>query len=234
MTSMACIVMASGLMFATTLRTVARRPAIIHALTLSIILGSLYALLLDTGGGMVATLGRNPTLTGRTELWQQVIALSGNPLVGTGFESFWLGSRIEKLWSMYWWHPNESHNGYLEIYLTLGWIGVSLMAGIMVIGYRNAVVAFRRNSEFGRLMLAFFVASTVYNLTEAGFRGTDPIWFVFIWACMVIPALRETGNPSPQDLVLYPPPRDRGLISQTVCFGTAKISSREKRENLRK
>lgn len=195
MTSMACLVIASGLMVATTFRSIARRPGILHALTLSTILVSLYALLLDTGGGMVATLGRNPTLTGRTDLWQQVIALSGNPFVGTGFESFWLGSRIEKLWSMYWWHPNEAHNGYLEIYLTLGWIGVSLMAVVMVAGYRNAVAAFRQNPEFGRLMLAFFAATAVYNLTEAGFKGTDPIWYVFIWACMVVPGVKKKDVP---------------------------------------
>lgn len=219
MTSMACLAIACGLMVATTLRSVARRPGILHALTLATVLVSLYALLLDTGGGMVATLGRNPTLTGRTDLWQQVIALAGNPFVGTGFESFWLGSRIEKLWSMYWWHPNEAHNGYLEIYLTLGWVGVCLMAGVMVAGYRNAVGAFRKNAEFGRLMLAYFAATAVYNLTEAGFKGTDPIWFVFIWTCMVVPVAKRKELQSSLSAAL------EGALPQTLAGTTNPVGT---------
>ena len=84
----------------------------------------LFALFFDTGGGAVEALGRNSTLTGRTEIWKLVLGMANNPIFGAGYESFWLGERLQKLWHYYWFPINEAHNGYIEIYLNLGWIGV--------------------------------------------------------------------------------------------------------------
>ena len=77
-------------------------------------------------------MGRDSTLTGRTEIWTHVLWVAGNPLLGTGFESFWLGDRLANVWSIM---PGiqEAHNGYLEVYLNLGWIGVTLLAVIGLI-----------------------------------------------------------------------------------------------------
>src|SRR6266850_1226315 len=87
-----------------------------------VVLVSFSTLFLDVGGFALETMGKDPSLTGRTKIWDLVLGLSGNPLFGTGFESFWLGPRLERIWSVIWWHPNEAHNGYIEVYLNLGWI----------------------------------------------------------------------------------------------------------------
>ena len=50
-------------------------------------------------------------------------------------------------------HLNEAHNGYIEIYLNLGWVGVCLLAIILISGYRRAVSAFRGNSAVGSLVV---------------------------------------------------------------------------------
>jgi exopolysaccharide production protein ExoQ len=197
MTSIACILMASVVIAGTHLRFVACRPAIVHVLIFGMLAVSLYALFLDTGGGMLGTLGRDPTLTGRTDLWQLIVAMTDHPLIGTGFESFWLGKRIEKLWALYWWHPNEAHNGYLEFYLTLGWIGVTLWAAVMVKGYQTAINVFRKDRETGRIMLAYFVVGMIYNVSEAAFKGTDPIWIVFLFAALAVPLRRSIKLPIP-------------------------------------
>ena len=69
-----------------------------RALFVLAVLGTaVTALFLDPGGGMVSALGKDPTLTGRTEIWGFVLGLHTNPLVGTGFESFWLGPRLTKM-----------------------------------------------------------------------------------------------------------------------------------------
>jgi O-antigen ligase len=199
MTSVSCMMMGTLVIVAAHRRRFLRRPRLLHALVLAMIGVALFAIFLDSTGILVGTLGRNPTLTGRTELWHIVLAASGNPVIGTGFESFWLGKRLEHLWSMYWWRPNESHNGYLEIYLTLGWIGVALLAAWVVTGYKNAFVTFRRDRRIGTLLLAFFVATAVYNLTEAAFKGTDPIWLIFILATLALPKIRPAqSGPRPQ------------------------------------
>ncbi len=36
---------------------------------------------------------------------------------------------------------NEAHNGYIEVYLNLGWLGLGLIALILGQGYRRAVRA---------------------------------------------------------------------------------------------
>lgn len=71
------------------------------------------------GGFALETMGKDTSLTGRTKIWDLALSLSGNPLFGTEFESFWLGPRLDKIWSVYW-RITEAHNGYLEVYLNLG------------------------------------------------------------------------------------------------------------------
>jgi len=132
-------------------------------------------------------MGRDPTLTGRTGIWGAVISVSGNPLLGTGYESFWLGDRLQKIWAMTMDGLNEAHNGYLEIYLNLGWVGVTLLAFLIVTGYRNAVAAFRYDPDAGGLRLAYFVVAVIYSFTEAGFRETALVWIFFLFATSAVP-----------------------------------------------
>ena len=214
MTSVSCMLMGTLVIVAAHRRRFLRRPRLVHVLVFAMIGVALFAIFLDSTGFLVSVLGRNPTLTGRTELWHIVLAASGNPVIGTGFESFWLGKRLEHLWSMYWWRPNESHNGYLEIYLTLGWIGIALLATWVVTGYRNAFVNFRRDHRIGTLLLAFFVATVVYNLTEAAFKGTDPIWLMFILATMALPKMART-QPRPQLVEAEIPAQSRPEVVRT-------------------
>ncbi len=196
MTSLSCFLMASTLIVATSFRWFVRKPWLVHALIVMMLSLSVSALFLNVGSGLVENLGRDPTLTGRTELWEQVLKLTPNPILGTGFESFWLGKRLEKLWSMYWWHPNESHNGYLEVYLNLGWIGVLLLALLLVTGYRSVIRLLRREPEAGRLCLAYFFVGVAYNFTEAAIKTTGLVWIVFALAITLIPQLASTNKQS--------------------------------------
>ena len=113
--------------------------------------------------------------------------MNTNPAIGTGFESFWLGKRLEKIWSFYWWHPNEAHDGYLEVYLNLGWIGVALLAIVLVTGYRNVIAALRQDPGTGKIRLAYFVAAVAYNFTESAIRTMNPVWIFFLLAITAVP-----------------------------------------------
>jgi exopolysaccharide production protein ExoQ len=187
MTSFACFAMATGLIVATSFPALARKRAVVHLLVATVLAVAFLALFLDVGAGLVETLGRDATLTGRTELWQEIVVMNGNPLFGTGFESFWMGTRLDKIWSNHWWHPNEAHNGYLEVFLNLGWTGLALLAVVIVTGYRNALRRLRRNPEAGGLALAFLVVGVTYSFTEAGFRLLNPVWIAFVLAAIAVP-----------------------------------------------
>ncbi len=187
LTSLSCFLLAGGLMVATNLGTRARKPWVVHFLVTAVVLVSFSTLFFDVGGFALETMGKDPSLTGRTKIWDLVLGLSGNPLFGTGFESFWLGPRLERIWSVIWWHPNEAHNGYIEVYLNLGWIGLALLAVLVVTGYRNVLLVLRRDLDVGKLMLAYFVVGVVYNFTEAGFRMLNLVWITFLLAIMAVP-----------------------------------------------
>jgi O-antigen ligase len=182
MTSFSCFLMASALIVATSFRGLARKPWLVHLLIVLVLSLSVSALFLNVGSGLVENLGRDATLTGRTELWEQLLKLNTNSILGTGFESFWLGSRVVQLWSIYWWHPNESHNGYLEVYLNLGWIGIGLLAVIFVTGYRSIVRLLSQEPEAARLCLACFLIGVAYNFTEAAIKTTGLVWIAFVLA----------------------------------------------------
>lgn len=127
---------------------------------------------------VIELLGKNPNLTDRTLVWQDLLTVKINPIFGTGFESFWLGDRLNALWAKWWWHPNEAHNAYLETYLNLGLVGLFLLLGVFFTTYKKARRDLLEDIEWGRFRLAFLVGAMFYGWTEAAFRQLDPVYFV--------------------------------------------------------
>mgnify|MGYP003694103485 CR=1 FL=1 len=60
----------------------------------------------------------------------------------------------------------------------------------MVTGYRNAIQIYRRDPISGLLRLAFLIVSPIYNLTEAAFKVTGPLWILFLMVIVAMPELR--------------------------------------------
>lgn len=155
----------------------------------------------DAYASIVHALGRSTNLTGRTDLWKAILGVNINPWVGTGFMSFWLGGRLQLLWGLFSFYPQEAHNGYLEIYINLGWIGLAFLGLLLATGYRNAVAAFRRDPAAGAFRLAFFVVALTYNFTEAAFRMGDPIWIFLLLTIAAIPSIRTRKGPARVEIV---------------------------------
>ena len=186
-TSLTCFLVGGGLMAATSLPGLFRKTILVHVFVGMVLFLALYGLILNPGAGLAEAVGRDQTLTGRTALWHQVLGMTVNPVFGAGYESFWLGGRLEQMWQVNWEHPNQAHNGYLEVYLDLGWIGLALIGLVMAWGYRTVVRTLSWDPDVGRLKLAFFVIAVVYNLTEHGFRELHPVWIAFLLSVTVVP-----------------------------------------------
>lgn len=146
----------------------------------------------DIYGSVAELTGHTSTLEGRGRLWQQLLETDSNPIFGTGFESYWLGERIQKIWDLkeFSWHPNEAHNGYLEIYVNLGAVGLSILLGLIVVTFRKCRQDLLRNFEWGRLTMSYLVAILVHNWTEAGFKGLSLIFFSLFIIAINYPQLR--------------------------------------------
>jgi O-antigen ligase len=199
----ACFALGTVLILATHLPMIRRRAGAVHALVLMIMLAGGGTMLAGGEEVIVHALGRQTNLTGRTDIWAAVLPAVPNRVAGAGFESFWLpGPRLERVYSglSRYMHVNEAHNGYIEVYLNLGWVGVSMIAIILISGYKRAVAAFRRDPAIGSLMLAYVAAAAIYSITEAGFRLLNPIWIFLLLAVVAsggIAAGAGGGAPEP-------------------------------------
>jgi exopolysaccharide production protein ExoQ len=190
-TSGACFALGAGLMLVIALPLIRRSPVAVHVLVLTLVLCGCLTVLLGGHGEAVKAMGRHSDLTGRTEIWEVLIPMGPNPIVGAGFETFWYGPRIQIV-DLQFPNINEAHNGYLEVYLNLGLFGVGLIVLILAHGYRSAVAAFRRDSVFGSLLTAYILTAAIYSITEAGFRMLNPIWFFLLLS--VVTASRVIGS----------------------------------------
>jgi len=193
MTSMACFCLAGGMVIVTNLKGLRRKPAIVHFAMASIVVVSAAVLFSGAGGGVLQTMGRDPTLTNRTAIWNLILGIQGNPLLGTGYESFWLGNRLKQVWSVY---PGirSAHNGYLDIYLNLGWIGVVLLVVVIAAGYKRVFAVLHQNPSLGSISLAYFVVAIVYNFTEAAFQAMFPVWVMFLLVILILPNSQKSNR----------------------------------------
>jgi hypothetical protein len=197
MTSLGCFLLASAVMAGLARPGAMKRRLLPHVLVLGMIGLVLTGLFVEAGAGLVEVLGRDQGLTDRTELWKTLMTINSSPVFGAGFESFWLGERLERLWEIYWWRPNESHNGYIEVFLNLGMVGIVLLAIVVIAGYRNGIRSFREGSSVGGMRLACFATALAYACTEAAFRMMHPIWIMFLMMSIAEPAAvmaREVVN----------------------------------------
>ena len=200
-TSGASFALGAGVMVATALPFFRVRPAAVHALVLVILLASGLTILVGAKAEVVKAMGRNEDLTGRTEIWEIVIPMV-NPIGGAGFETFWLGPRVARVFAMVQGGrglsaANEAHNGYIEVYLNLGCLGVGFIALILGHGYRKAVSAFRRDSALGALLVSYVLTAATYNIGEAGFRMLSLSWFFLLLSVLSASrAIRVGKTPS--------------------------------------
>jgi len=186
-------------MVTTSLPLVKRRPAAVHALVVAALVGGALVAAFGGWSAMTGAVGRKADLTGRTEIWNIVLPIAPNPIGGAGFETFWVGPRVAEIANRVGGieMTNEAHNGYIEAYLNLGCLGVSLIALILVQSYFKAIGAFRRDPALGGLLLAYVVTAATYNVTEAGFRMLNVEWFFLLLSVSVASHLVSVARVAP-------------------------------------
>lgn len=130
-------------------------------------------------------LGRDGTMTGRTEIWHAVLqAITKHPLLGYGFAAFWLSLRGESaniILALRWAVP-AAHNGFLDIWLQLGAIGLLLFVVGFLFALRSAMTGLRQKS-FSRAAwpMAILLLTLVYNLDESSLmQPNDLLWILYV------------------------------------------------------
>jgi exopolysaccharide production protein ExoQ len=172
-TAMACLAFGTAMLVLSRATVFRRWPALLMApipaaLGLATLMSSLN---IDLAAVIAPLLGRDPTLTDRTLIWNLVRGLQTSPILGAGYESFWMGSRLETIWQSSVGMINHAHNGYLQVYLNLGVIGVVLLTGVLLHMYRQISHQLKALTPIGSFACALWSVLLVYNITESAFLG---------------------------------------------------------------
>jgi exopolysaccharide production protein ExoQ len=192
-TSIGCLAVGASVVFMLKIPTVRNNFQKITVLTLLILLVAVFAgVAPDLMTDVVQGMGRDASLTDRVPLWGELIGMVENPVFGEGFESFFLGARIEQLWAKHWWHPTQAHNGYIETYLHLGFVGVLVLLGVLWSAYSSACNTFKVNMNYAKFRLGLVIIALIYNVTEAAFKGQHLIFFCLLLVAVNVPLRTNT------------------------------------------
>lgn len=110
--------------------------------------------------------GRDETFTGRTDIWAGLVNMSRNHLFGgVGFGGFWTAKTIDIF------QVNEAHNGYLQVLLELGYIGVIMFSMFLLSSLWRGFRLLSRNFYWGSLWICYLFMFAIHNITEASLNS---------------------------------------------------------------
>ncbi len=191
----------------------------------------LLAVVLIFPDSVMALMGKDPTLTGRTEIWGFVISdILQKPLLGWGYNGFWFidNPAALEIDSTVLWVVPESHNGLLEILLDLGVVGAALFLFALA---RNITLGLRclRASDTALGITSLLCCATIIltGISEmvllAGLEASTPIFFVTGLYCERALWLRQRRSAAPERIAhLYQAPR-RLATSRALREGHRRI-----------
>jgi len=139
------------------------------------------------GGQLSQAVGRSADMSDRTHIWEVLLSVPINPVLGTGYQSFWLGPRAEWVWARLGGdNVLEAHNGYLQIYLELGLIGLFLLCMFLIATYRKIGKRLQPLTPLGSLGLGLWTLLLFYNVTEAAF-GAGLLFINLLMGSLTVP-----------------------------------------------
>lgn len=129
-------------------------------------------------------IGKERTLTGRTEIWAGLIeSIKMNPWLGNGYGVYWLNPlgpsyyvRLELEWGI-----PSAHNGWIDTWLSIGALGVGLFAFFFLL---TTILAFDRLRK-GGTETYWVILSTVmffaFSMSESTIlQQNDLSWVMFV------------------------------------------------------
>jgi len=142
-------------------------------------------------GALSSSLGRNETLTGRTNTWAELVpVVKAHVVLGHGFGSFWTTSR-RTFYDM-----SHGHNGYLDTMLELGAAGMGVYTLWLLSCARKFADAVSVDHHWAHFALSFLMMALVYNYTESALNGlAHPLTALLVLLSFSIPPrLNETAR----------------------------------------
>lgn len=125
------------------------------------------------------------TITGRTLLWQAAWDMvQRQPWLGYGYSAFWLGFEEPSghIWRDLRWEPPNAHNGYLDLWLQLGLVGLIFFI-ILVIAtmFKTLFLLCRKRGQFEFFSMIFILFILINNISESFILVQNCIfWILYV------------------------------------------------------
>ena len=137
---------------------------------------------------ILAFLGKDPTLTGRTGLWSAaLVSIHKRPTLGYGYQAFWLGLQGESANLLISIRNalSQPQNGFLDVWLQLGLGGVVLILFSLVAAGRDMLGSlYARRTTFVQWYVAIIGLTVLFNLVETYLLTPRYIgWLLYLGAC---------------------------------------------------
>jgi len=132
---------------------------------------------------ILEAVGRNTTLTARVGIWWVDRSLIGRrPWFGFGFESIWShAATVEYIAHTLGRFPYTAHNGYYEVALGVGYVGLAILAVFLTLTlYRAFIFAWRGRDLLSLWPLAFVLYVLAINFTESLFVSGEALLAVLV------------------------------------------------------
>ena len=185
-------------------------------------------------GSVLDALGRDATLTGRTALWDAVLAtIRDRGGLGYGYAAFWDAESpaAETLFAAIGWRAWHAHNAVLDIWLGLGIVGVVLVAGTVLWAVVRVLRELRAGaSPVSVWPMAFLVFVVVSNVTESSILNPDSLhWALFVALVCGAPAaagLAKAAADGEPDAASVDPADALGPVSPGVRLRARQAAAR--------
>lgn len=210
-TSLTCLGIAVSLFLVAQLPAVAREPHRVLTLTIaSLLVFGVLEVFFGFSESVIVMLGRTPDLTTRVPMWQDLLAMVKDPIIGFGYGSFWLGDRSRLVFER-WGITGQAHNGYLQLYLDLGLIGLFIQVAWILSGLGKIANRLSIDYPSAMLRLCLVLVVVLYNWTEASFQYVSNMWLAFFLGAMDVPRCVKS--------------EDSTIESEEMCGGTYPVSA---------
>ncbi len=140
---------------------------------------------------LAAAMGKDPTMTGRTEIYIEIWrSIMKRPILGYGFGGFWYAGSIEAervRLATNWPNIGYAENGFLEVALQIGFLGVGLIVAMLARAGVQGIRLLRSphySPRVGWFLTILFLAALT-NIDAGWFMTADTMdWVLILVSCI--------------------------------------------------
>lgn len=183
-----------ALKIAGSFRRVAILVTILVIMTLPILMITMNSPGSTIAGAFFSSTGKDATLTGRIPLWKELIRLGKKDLLlGSGYESYWI-RYYKEIWVKWTFLPVSAHNGFVEVLLNLGLLGLALMIFVISRSFSLSVSKDSLSQSLGHWNLIVLILFILSNLTESWLFSMSLSWSLFLMVLTISEKDRLMGS----------------------------------------